>query len=134
MYPFGNEALRSPPRFTDTDRYVARVVDRELKMYSPKKDGISGKLRIKTDKGADMLYVSEITHLRRQLTSLPDEVREFARTNYQHDQDQKRKELQAFQCIQICHLHRILMKNFMTQGFDPKTYRIGGNDRRTYGT
>ena len=79
MYPFGNEALRSPPKFTDTDRYVARVVDHELKMgkvYSPK-DGISSKLRIKNDKGADMLYVSEITHLRRQLTSLPEEIREF---------------------------------------------------------
>ena len=134
MYPFANEAMRSPPKFSDTDRYVARVVDRELKIgkiCSPK-DGVSSKLRIKNDKAADMLYVSEITHLRRQLTSLPEVVREFARTNYQHDQDQRRKELQAFQCMQICHLHRILMKNFIAQGFDPKTYRIGGNDRRTY--
>ena len=139
MYPFVNEAMRKPAPNTDSDRFVARVVGRELSLSSHirlnSKDPAASKLRgIKSDKAADFDKENQIRYLRKQLTVLPEPIRELARTSWNYEQDQKRKNLQDFQCMLICHLHKIIMKQFIATGLDPKMYRMGGNDRRTYGT
>ena len=138
MYPFVNEAMRATAPRTQTERYIAVVVNRELTLGSSvrslsNKDTLSSKIRIKSDKSADLDKENNLRFLRKQLKSLSEPLREYARSTWTHEQDQKRKELQDFQCMLICHLHKILMKSFISQGLDPKTYRIGGNDRRTYG-
>ena len=135
MYPFVNEAMRKPAPLSDTDRFVARVVGRELSLQRlNSRDPTSSKLRIKSDKAADFEKENQIKFLRNQLSALPEPVRELARTSWGYEQDQKRKNLQDYQCMLICHLHKVIMRQFISQGLDPKTYRIGGNDRRTFGT
>ena len=138
MYPFVNEAMRASVPRTQSERYIAVVVNRELSVGSSVrsmsgKDTLSSKLRIKPEKTADLDKENNLRLLRKQIKSLSEPLREYARSSWTHEQDQKRKELQDFQCMLICHLHKILMKSFVSQGLDPKTYRIGGNDRRTYG-
>ena len=75
----------------------------------------------------------ELRRLRKQLDALPEQLREFARSSYQHNEDLKRKKLQDSKMLTICQLHKTLKKKFISDGIDPKSYRIGGNDRRTYG-
>jgi len=137
MYSMVNEAnRRSPVQRSPIDEALARAADREVLPTAVEltgKHAVSSKLNMRNATGADMYRQGELKHLRTQLAGLPEQVREHARITYQHEQDRKRRELQDFQCMQICHLHRVLMRNFVAQGSDPKTYRIGGNDRRTYG-
>ena len=137
MYPFYNAAARPALALSDAERFVQRTVKKEIRLTCLIRNNLkdtttSGKLRIKGDKAADLEKENQLRVLRKQLKALPQQVVEHAHTSWTHEQEVKRRNLQDFQCMLMCKLHKVLMANFVEQGLDPKTYRIGGNDRRSF--
>ena len=75
---------------------------------------------------------AEKSTFRKQLTSIPDELRENARFNYVVEQDLRRRNLQDFQFKILVKLEKIIRKNVMDSGLDYGRYNLGGNDKGAY--
>ena len=138
MYPF----LQPPVNHgsiddVTADNYVDRVVGTELAVGSvvrrTMKDFPGNRFQIKTSKASAAIQFMEIRQLRQQLTALPEELKEHARTNYLHEILIKSRESQKFQCGMMNRLYKAIRKHLIDSGLDPKAFRIGGNDRRPYG-
>lgn len=138
MYPF-----IQPPAHTGSaeqraaESYVDRVVGRELAAGSvvrrTMKDYTGSKFQIKSAKASASTQLMEIRQLRHQLKALPDDLRDFARTNHAHEIVVKCREMQSFQCAMICKIHKAVKRQIINSGMDPEAFRVGGNDRRPYG-
>jgi hypothetical protein len=135
MYPFSTRT--GGDNRSSSNDYLYKIVGRELGVASSirvnMKDTTSSKLNIKTDKAADMLQHAEVKLLRQQINALPEELREMSRRNLHLEHDLRRRDLLDYQVATVCHLHKIIKKQLIAQGVDLSSFRIGGNDRRTYG-
>lgn len=139
MYPF-----IQPPVFhgsveeSTAESYVDRVVGTELSVGSlvrrTMKDFPGSRFQIKSAKASNTIQFMEIRQLRQQLTALPNELKEYARTNYLHEILIKSRESQTLRGTLMNKLYKTVRKHFIDSGIDPKSFRIGGNDRRPYGT
>lgn len=121
-----------------TDNFISKTVGRELLTSllsrGKLKDTVSSKLQVKGPKQAETLHKSEIGYLRKQLDAFPEGLRENARVNFLLDQNNKRKDLQDFQCIMIGKFESILRESLIEQNINYRTFRIGGYERAPYGT
>lgn len=120
-----------------TDKYISKTIGKELLTAllsrSNLKDTTSAKLQVKGPKQADTVQKREVGFLRQQLEAFPEGLREHARVNYLLDQNNKRKDLQDFQCIMIEKFENILRTTLMEQNINYSNFRIGGYDKGPYG-
>ena len=136
MYLFSSSSLGSTAsrqRSEDdirTDKYISRTIGRELitslLSRAALKDNISSKLQIKGPKQAESVHKTEIRFLRNQLDSFPEGLRENARVNYLLVQNNKRKDLQEFQCTMIGKLVTLLRSVLSDQNINYRNFHIGG--------
>lgn len=120
-----------------TENYISRTIGKELitsvLSRAKFKDITSAKLQVKGPKQAETIQKTEIAYLRKQLDSFPEGLKENARVTYLLDQNNKRKDLQDFQCSLIDKFANILRLTLTEQGLDFKSFRIGGYDKGPYG-
>lgn len=135
MYLYSSTLSSDLPR--NNQNYLYRTVGKELNSkYISKessRDTTSSKLDIKGPRIADALHKTEVGFLRKQIQAFPEGLRENARTNYLLQQNNKRKELQEFQCIMLAKFETILRQKLIEQGLNYRRFKIGGTDRGTYG-
>lgn len=120
-----------------TDNYISKTIGKELitalLSRSNLKDTTSAKLQVKGQKQADSVQKREVSILRKQIDAFPEGLKEHARVNYLLDQNNKRKDLQDFQCIMIEKFESILRSTLAEQNINNTNFRIGGYDKGPYG-
>jgi hypothetical protein len=116
---------------------MSKTVGRELvnasRVRETMKDVTSAKLQVKAPKQAEALQFVESRYLRNQIKAFPTGLHETARISYLLGQNDKRKNLQDFQCNILIKLENILKSRLLEKGEDIRKYRIGGFDGGTYG-
>jgi hypothetical protein len=115
---------------------LSRTVGRELLVAAQvreNKDTISSALQIKGPKQAEALKSLEIKTLRSQISALSEELLENNRMGYLLEQNNKKKHLQDFQCTVLIKIEKLLKARIQECKEDVRKYRIGGQDRGTYG-
>lgn len=120
-----------------TDNYISKTIGKELitalLSRANLKDTTSAKLQVKGQKQADSVQKREVGILRKQIDAFPEGLKEHARVNYLLDQNNKRKDLQDFQCIMIEKFESILRSTLAEQNINYTNFRIGGYDKGPYG-
>lgn len=120
-----------------TDNYISKTIGKELLTAllsrANLKDTTSAKLQVKGPKQADSVQKREVGILRKQIDAFPEGLKENARVNYLLDQNNKRKDLQDFQCVMIEKFENILRSTLAEQNINHTNFRIGGYDKGPYG-
>jgi hypothetical protein len=123
--------LRHPPNWS------ADIVSHEMNatalMRRDLTDKVSSKLQLKGPRLAEALQRAEITQLRHQLHALPEELLEHSRTSYMLAQNNKRRNLQEFQCNFLVKLEHLIKEQLVVKRIDFRKYKIGGYDEGAYG-
>ena len=81
---------------------------------------------MRTSRAAEVIDRAALGVLRRQLQSLPEELREGARAHYLMSQDSKQRDLQDFQMAMIGRIEKLLRQRLDEVGLDFRKFRIGG--------
>lgn len=117
--------------------FMSRTIGREIQNTSMSreqfKDVTSARLQMKGPKQAAAVERAEMTLLRSQIQAFPEALMENARSGYILQQNNRRKELQDYQCHMMGRLESILRMKMVENGVDYRKYRIGGSDKGTYG-
>jgi hypothetical protein len=139
MYLYGatsNSAVDGRPK-KPPKNFIHKVVSSELNnqaiLRNELKDTTSSKLQLKGPRMAEALHVAEMSVLRKQLDAFNEDLLENTRTSYMLEQNNKRRNLQEFQCNFLTKLEALVKQQLNEKGLDFRKYRIGGYDDGAYG-
>ncbi len=139
MYLYGataNSAVDGRPKKPPTNvlhKYVSQELNNQAILRNELKDTTSSKLQLKGPKMADALNKAEMSVLRKQLSAFTEDFLENTRTSYMLEQNNKRRNLQAFQCEFLTKLEDLVKAQLRERDLDFRKYHIGGYDEGTYG-
>lgn len=117
--------------------YGAKIVNKEINnsvlLRDSLKDTTSSKLQVKGPKQAEALHLATVLELRHQIQSFSEGLLEQSRTNYLLEQNDRRRNLQEFQCNFLIKLENLVKLQILERGENFRKYQIGGYDSGTYG-